>query len=333
MAGSALVAVEIAPPDAGTALKQSLLDACSRAAEERCTEPQGEQTEPNIVAIVSWRDPLHARLEVALRREQRWVVRTMAFADQDAPEERWRAVGLVIGTLASLIARNIEPPPADGEARPTTTPSGPGGTPPPAPAPPASADRAAPPAEEPDHVAPPAIVESPTYEPPPRTAWLGIAVVVGSALDRGAPRVGGELDGHLRLAGDLYGLVGGSYSAATARVDGVQTSFAEAFAGLLYARDLGHAFTATFRAEGLLERFAPSIDSASGGATEGERWLGGARAGVDAFYWGLEPVGFFLGGGIKWTPAPTDVEVSGKYVGSTPTIGYVFRAGTSFAFR
>ena len=81
----ALVAVEIAPPDAAAPLKQSLLDACGRAAEERCAEPQGEQ-EPNVVAIVSWADPLHARLEVALRREQRWVVRTMGFGAQDAPK-------------------------------------------------------------------------------------------------------------------------------------------------------------------------------------------------------------------------------------------------------
>jgi hypothetical protein len=333
MATPALVAVEIAPPDAGASLKQSLLDACSRAAEVRCTEPQGEQADPNIVAIVSWRDPQHARLEVALRREQRWVVRTMAFAEQDAPEERWRAVGLVIGTLASLIARNVEPPPDDGNTRPLPPASATGG-PPPVSAPPAEhSDSDEPPASEPDHVEAASIVETPTNEPTPRPAWLGISVVVGSALDRGAPRLGAELDGQLRLAGSLYGLAGIAYSASVARVDGVQTSFAEAFAGLLYAHDLGHAFAAAVHAEGVLERFSPSIDSSSGGATEGERWLGGARLGADVFYWGLEPVGFFLGGAAKWTAGQTDVQASGKYVGSTPTLGYVFRAGTSFGFR
>jgi hypothetical protein len=260
----------------------------------------------------------------------------MAFVEQDAPEERWRAVGLVIGTLASLIAHNVEPTPEDGSTRPIPPASGAGGSPPTG-LPPAAAVSAAngepPPASEPDRIEPPAIVESPTYEPPPRTAWLGIAVVVGSALDRGSPRLGAELDGHLRLAGSIYGLAGGAYSASLSRVDGVQTTFAEAFVGLLYARELGRAFAMTVHAEGLLERFAPSIDPASGGTTEGERWLGGARLGMDAFYWGLEPVGFFLGGSGKWTAGQTDVEASGKYVGSTPAIGYVFRAGTSFAFR
>jgi hypothetical protein len=333
MATPALVAVEIAPPDAGASLKQSLLDACSRAAEERCTEPQVEQGDPNIVAIVSWRDPLHARLEVALRREHRWVARTMAFAEQDAPEERWRAVGLVIGTLASLIARNVEPPPEEGSIRPLPPASGTTGAPP-ASAPPAERTNAdEPPSGEPDHVEPASIVESPTNEASPRPAWLGVSIVVGSALDRGAPRLGGELDGHLRLAGSLYGLAGIAYSASVARVDGVQTSFAEAFAGLLYAHLLGDSFTGVIHAEGMLERFAPSIDSSSGGVTEGERWLGGARLGVDAIYWGLEPVGFFLGVAGKWTAGQTDVQASGKYVGSTPTIGYVLRAGTSFGFR
>jgi hypothetical protein len=333
MASPALVAVEIAPPDAGTSLKQSLMDACSRAAEERCTEAQGEQADPSIIAIVSWRDPLHARLEVALRREQRWVVRTMAFAEQDAAEERWRAVGLVIGTLASLIAHNVEPPPEEGAARPLPPASGASGSASKGTAPPVSADADGPPASQPDHVEPPSIVESPTYEPPPRPAWVGLAVVVGSALDRGSPRLGAELDGHLRLAGSVYGLAGGAYSASLSRVDGVQTTFVEAFAGLLYARELSRAFAATFHAEGLLERFAPSLDPASGGTTEGERWLGGARLGMDAYYWGLEPVGFFLGGSGKWTAGQTDVQASGKYVGSTPALGYVFRAGTSFAFR
>src|SRR5215471_6679784 len=172
MASSALVAVEIAPPDAGTALKQSLLDACSRAAEQRCTEPQGE-TEPNIVAIISWRDPLHATVEVALRREQRWIVRTMAFVDQDAPEERWRAVGLVIGTLASHISHNIEPPPVEGNGPTLPPPSGGSGSSPAGVTLPAPAVVAGPP-EEPDRVEPAPIVETPMYVPPPRPAWIGV---------------------------------------------------------------------------------------------------------------------------------------------------------------
>ncbi|HVW24845.1 MAG TPA: hypothetical protein VHC69_05715 [Polyangiaceae bacterium] len=332
----ALVAVEIAPPDAAPPLKQSLLDACSRAAEERCAEPQGEQ-EPNVVAIVSWKDALHARVEVALRREQRWVVRTMGFGAQDAAEERWKAVGLVIGTLASLMAHNKEPPP------PEVT------TPPPAPKdePPEPAPEAAPPPAEPPKpvsLPPPPAPPEPDHvvlEPLPapksvvaaRRGFVGAAFVVGSALDRGSPRLGAELDGHLLLGSDVYALVGAAYSASAARVDGVETSFVEAFLGLSYARDLGASFTGVLHAEALGERFSPSIEDGGGGPTSGERWLGGARFGGDLYYWGANPAGFFVGAAAKWTAGATDVVADGAYVGSAPALGYVVRAGAAFGFR
>ncbi|HEX4339071.1 MAG TPA: hypothetical protein VH062_24355 [Polyangiaceae bacterium] len=329
----ALVAVEIAPPDATPLLKQSLLDACSRAAEESCVIAQGEQ-EPNVVAIVSWGDPLHARLEVALRREQRWVVRAMGFEQRDAPEERWRAVGLVIGTLASLMAHNKEVPVAP-ETKPTPLPV-------PAPAPPVAAAPGPPlPPEEPateqpltgDRVAEPIPTESVTERPPSRHAFIDAALVVGSALDRGPPRLGAEVDGHLLLVGDVYALLGAAYTTATSRVAGVQTTFAEAFIGVSYVRELGSAFTLALHAEALGERFSPSIESGNGGPSSGERWLGGARAGADVYLWRTDPLGFFAGAAAKWTSGVTDVSDGGTFVGSAPSFGYVVRAGAAYGFR
>jgi hypothetical protein len=322
----ALVAVEIAPPDAAAPLKQSLLDACSRAAEEQCVEAQGEQ-EPNVVAIVSWADPFHTRLEVALRREQRWVARTMGFGPRDAPEERWRAVGLVIGTLASLMAHSKEPGAVDSAPGPATAaPQGPPSpaTPVPLSPPPAEAapEPAAPnPASVPDHVAEPRPSESSTTVTPFRRGWLEASAVIGSALDRGSPRLGAELDGHLHLGNGIYASLGAAYSTAASRVDGVQTTFAEAFLGLLYARELGASFSGALHAEALGERFSPSIDGGNGGPTSGERWLGGARFGADVCYW------------AKWTAGVTDVDSAGKFVGSAPAFGYVFRAGATYGFR
>lgn len=329
----ALVAVEIAPPDAAAPLKQSLLDACSRAAEERCVEPLGDQ-EPNVVAIVSWADPLHARLEVALRREQRWVVRTMGFAQQDAPGERWRAVGLVIGTLASLMAHNKEPPDV-GEAPPNPAPP-PAAEPtsaPPTPSQPPVVATPPTPAPVPDHVERAHAVETQRGTQPPRHGFVGGAIVAGSALDRGAPRLGGELDGHLLLGGGVHALAGVAYSTAVARLQGVQTTFAEAFLGLLYARELGSGFTGALHAEALGERFAPSIENGGGGPTTGERWLGGARFGADVYYWAAPSVGFFAGAAAKWTAGLTDVSAAGAFVGTAPTLGYVFRAGAAYGFR
>jgi hypothetical protein len=327
----ALVAVEIAPPDAAAPLKQSLLDACGRAAEERCAEPQGE-LEPNIVAIVSWADPLHARVEVALRREQRWVVRTMGFGAQDAPEERWRAVGLVIGTLASLMAHNKEPPPQEE----ISTPPAPKEEPPApaptvvAPPPPTPPVQLSPP--EPDHVVVQPRHEA-TAEERMRRGFVSASVVVGSALDRGSPRLGGELDGHLLLGSGIYALAGAAYSASLARVGGVETTFAEAFLGLSYAHELGASFTSVIHAEALGERFSPSIQDGNGGPSSGERWLGGARLGADVYFWRTEPVGFFLGVSAKWTAGVTDVRAQGDYVGSAPAFGYVIRAGAALGFR
>jgi hypothetical protein len=329
----ALVAVEIAPPDAAAPLKQALLDACTRAAEEQCVEAQGEQ-EPNVVAIVSWADPLHSRLEVALRREQRWVARTMGFGAHDAPEERWRAVGLVIGTLASLMAHNKEPPDEPPPPKPAPPPETAAPPPAPLPSPPppaASQPESAPPV--PDHVEEPSPTAAPRETAPPRHGWIGAAVVAGSALDRGSPRLGAELDGHVLLGGDFYVLLGGAYSTGLSRVEGVQTTFAEAFLGLLYARELGAAFTGALHVEALGERFSPSIEGGTGGPPSGERWLGGARLGADVYYWGAAPVGFFVGGAAKWTAGATDVSTQGNLVGSAPTLGYVFRAGAAYGFR
>ena len=343
----ALVAVEIAPPNAAAPLKQSLLDACSRAAEERCVEPEGEQ-EPNVVAIVSWTDPLHARLEVALRREQRWVVRTMGFAAQDAPAERWRAVGLVIGTLATLMAHNKEPPPEPASkpspsepvsrlppSEPVSKPSpseeepSPPAAPPIAPVPPATTVAPAPP--EVDHVVePPPTVRA---AGPARRGFVGAGVVVGSALDRGSPRVGGEIDGHLLLGAGIHAQAGAAYSAAVARVGGVETTFAEAFLGLAYVNNLGASFTSCFHAEALGQRFSPSIVNGGGGQTSGERLLGGARIGADVYFWGATPIGFFAGAAAKWTAGVTDVRSDGAFIGTAPSLGYVVRAGAAFGFR
>jgi hypothetical protein len=327
---SFLVAVEIAPPDAAVPLKQALLDACARASEERCVEPQPEQTEPNIVAIVSWQDAQHARLEVALRREQRWVARTMAFSDQDPAEERWRAVGLVIGTLASLIANNKEPPPEETLPRAAPPADLPKPTPTPAPSPTPSEPAASARPPEHDEGLP---THAPAPLPPAHDGWVSASLVVGTALDHGAPRMGGEIDANIILGKSVYGVVGLAYSGGLTRIEGVQSTFAEALAGLLYEEKLSRTLSACVHGEGLVLRFAPSVADSNGGTTDGERWLGGVRLGADVLFWGADPVGFFLGGAGQWTAAATDVRFEGKPVGSAPSLGYVVKVGTSIGFR
>jgi hypothetical protein len=308
------VSVDIAPPGSRDDHRQALLDACSRAARgTTCIEDGPGAAESHVVAIVSWRDPSNVRLEVALRSEQKWLIREIHFENEDPPLERWRAVGLVIGTLASVMTFAEEQPP----------------TPEPAPAEPPPP----PPRPEPA-TALPATARS--TEPTRRRAWLEAGTTLGSALNRGPVALGAEIAGRLRLFRSLYGSAGIGYSRGLGNVSGVRTVFMDAFVGIAYEREFGERFALVLRADGFVERFEPSLapDSAFAAApTSGERVLGGARAGADVFYWGAHPVGFFLGGTGRVVSGATDVRAYGNVVAAAPVLGGAFRAGVAFEFR
>jgi hypothetical protein len=273
-----------------------------------CVENAPEGTPPSVVAIVSFRDPGNVHLEVAVRPEQRWVTRDIHFAEGDPPEERWRAVGLVIGTLASVMTKKEEPP---------------------LPVPPKAA---APPPAEPEREDPKPVVAPPAATRP-RSGWVGIGTVIGSAMDTGPPRLGGELSGHLRLAARVYGTAGAGFSRSLGRVQDVSASFVEVFAGAAVDVDLGRKFAMVGRAEGFAERFEPSLSDGSAAPSSGARWLGGVRLGADVFYWGAAPVGFFLGVTGRVAGGATDVRVGGQVVGTVPVFGGLMRAGIAFEFR
>jgi hypothetical protein len=306
---NAPVSVEIAPPESREALRAALLDACTRTVKDtECVENAPEGTPPAVVAIVSFRDPGNVHLEVAVRPEQRWVTRDIHFVEGDPLEERWRAVGLVIGTLASVMTKKEAP------VEPVVPP-------------PAAPPPAAPKQEEPKPAAAPAAA------PEPRSGWIGIGPVLGSAMDTGPARLGGELSGHLRLASRVYGTAGAAFSKSLGRVQGVSASFVEVFAGAALDVDLGREFALVGRAEAYAERFEPSVSDGSATPTSGARWLGGARLGADVFYWGAAPVGFFVGATGKVASGATDVRVGGQVVGTLPVFGAMIRAGIAFEFR
>jgi hypothetical protein len=305
---NAPVSVEIAAPESREALRAALLDACTRTVKEtECVENAPEGTTPAVVAIVSFRDPANVHLEVAVRPEQRWVTRDIHFVEGDPPEERWRAVGLVIGTLASVMTQKEAPLPA--AAPPPASPT------PPAPMP-----------EEPKPVAPP-----PT-EPARRAGWIDAGPLLGTAIDTGPPRLGGELSGHLHLAARMYGTAGAAYSQTLGRVNDVSASFLEMFAGAALDFDLGGSFSLVGRGDVYVERFAPSVSDDAAAPSSGERWLGGVRLGADAYYWGAAPLGFFIGATGKITSGSTDVRAYGQPVGTLPALGGSLRAGIAVGF-
>ena len=86
-----IVAVELTTSEAPAALQRSLLDACSaglRRAE--CVLAARGDAKPAAVAMVSWTDPAHARVEVGVERAEGadWRVRELAFSPQDPPTIR-----------------------------------------------------------------------------------------------------------------------------------------------------------------------------------------------------------------------------------------------------
>jgi hypothetical protein len=315
------VVVEIAPPESAPELKQALLDACTRAAQgATCVEAVTDQEEvPGVIAIVSWRDGGHVRLEVALRREKEWVAREITFDEQDVPAERWRAVGLVIGTLGSVIARG-ETPPSETEAAP----------------PPAAPSEPKPAPKVPDRqISPhPPPRPAPLARDEPRRGWIDASFIFGSGLDPAGQRLGADLGGSARLVrAPVYAFAKASYSEGSG-LHGVHATWTEASLGLAFVRKLGSGFEVAVRLDGFAERFHASVPSAGAATpTSRGRWLGGARLGGDWMWWGLHPVGVFLGSTLGWRAGTTEVRVAGAGAGTERAFEYFLRAGVAYEFR
>jgi hypothetical protein len=323
------VVVEIAPPESAPELKSALLDACTKAAQgAMCVEAGTAQEDaPGVVAIVSWQGASHVRLQVALRREQEWVAREITFDEHDVPEERWRAVGLMIGTLGSVIARGETPLPE--------TPAEPAPAAPSEPKPVSTVPERQIPSPSPPSPPSPRHGAITIELPGPHRAFIGMAAVSGSAFEQGAPRLGGEIGGSALISrAGLYSSAAFSYQEGLARAHGVRTTWIEASLGLGFARELGSAFVGVMRADGFCERFAPLVAIPdTPGPTTDDRWLGGARLGADLMWWGLEPIALLIGGAARWTAGTTDVRFDGTSIGTTPAFGYFVRAGIAHGFR
>lgn len=349
------IAVEIAPSDSSPELRQVLLDACTRAVQETtCVESNAQSSAtPVVVAIVSWRDANNVRLEVALRLERRWIVRDVTFGANDDPAERWRAAGLVIGTLASVVANGgptaveseAQPAPevgseqgVDSTAPPAETSPPPATTTPPPPPPPAAARPTTPSpaktvaAQSTTHIRDTGERRKIAAEPLP-PGWMELAGIFGSALDSGPWRAGGELAARAIIPTlPLFGSIGISVSTTLGRVTGVSALWTEMVAGLGYRYELDGPFCLQGRLEGIAQRFSVSIADGEQAPTSGDRWIVGARAGADVAWWTWKNVGFVLGGTASWNSGTTEVRLGGERVASSTPLSYAVRAGVAYAF-
>ena len=125
MSGAAIV-IEIAASDAASPYAAALVEACSRGshANMSCVLPTDtDSSAPPMVAVVTWADSEHRDVEVQVGARRttgpEWSNRHLSFGVTDAEIERWRAVGLVIATLAGEVAAsNPEPPKVEPKLEP-----------------------------------------------------------------------------------------------------------------------------------------------------------------------------------------------------------------------
>ncbi len=316
------VVVEFVPPDTAAQLRTTLLDACSSAAEgTSCVDAATPgDTAPLVVATVTWKDAAHAEIRVTRRRESGVVVRDLTFGAGDPPDERFRAAGLVVGTLASVLS---PPGKSSSDGAGTAT----------AETPAHGDDSDEPPvfASERDNLPAPPSTSIPSKA---RRGSFAIAGLAGSALDRGPLRVGAELEGRVQIEPSGWFMTAGfAFSESAARLESVRTTWVQAFGGTAFERDVGGSFAASVHAEGFCEELSADVRVAGDETpTDGGRLAGGARLGADLVFRGAEPIAFFAGGSGSVTFGTTTIRTGDKLVGIAPALGYTVRIGMRYEF-
>jgi hypothetical protein len=264
------VVIDVPPADRPAAHAQVLADSCTRslASEGKCAlavEGSEEQAQAEAVAIVSWADDDRrvARIEVGLRKAARgeWRARTIEFRKEDAPVERWRAVGLVIATLVGETIR------ARVEAKASEPPQA---APPPGPKP-LSPKREAPP-------------QSPVRAPHDRL-WLDVTALIGSGLDVAARRGAGLRVAWAPIDPPLYLALSGDYT-ATSRdaMTGIAGQWLRVGGGVGAFVAMAHDL---LRFDARLELLANHltvdvVDPTSGAMDTGNAWVATGRLSLEA---------------------------------------------------
>ncbi|HEX2869706.1 MAG TPA: hypothetical protein VHP33_00590 [Polyangiaceae bacterium] len=307
------VVVEIYAPQPRPQELAVLLAACSRAATpHECVSSENKASEPPLGIAIVRRDGDHARIELGLRAlaAAQWTTRDLQFQPGDDELERYRAMGFAIGTL---VAREVEPPPAE---------------PPAAPAPSAPVTAPTPP--------PPAEVKEPAAAPAPRprrATWVDVSGSVGLGLIPGPPRAGGSL----RAAFEVIprGLFGVAETAYAER--GMDSQLRVRW--LNAALGVGHPLAPNLRTVGIdvrllvvLERMTLTAERAS---TEdaASRWKPGVSVAIDGHWDFASPVGLVVSAAAFIDPERTVVHIEGDLVGETPALGLNGFVGLRFKLR
>jgi len=321
MPAPVVVEVTAASPEAPQLA--AMLEACGRAvgATECVLARQAPEPPYEAVAIVTWEGEGRVRVEVGLQAGERtpWRSRELVFQATDLELERWRAIGFVVGTLAT--AARSEPEPA-----PSSTPR-----PEPEP-PPAIGDRSQPSRDRPPQ-------PEPRRKPKPesdalRRVWAGAGWSIADGLDSKLERNGAYGRVGFRPARlPVFACASLGYG-TTSQVDALlTTSSFDAGLGLgVVLLDSG-PFALDLALEAVGERFSAQASDPFLGTSERARWVGIARTRAElAWYWS-DFVGASTFGEVGYRGGNTAVSIEGRQIGETATLSYGLGLGLSLRFR
>ena len=313
MPAPVVVEVTAASPDAPA--MAAMLEACSRAVGHTPCVLARQAPEPpyEAVAIVTFESDGRVRVEVGLQagEPRHWQSRELVFHETDLELERWRAVGFVVGTLAS--AARAEPVEA-----------------PPEPAPP-------PPDEAPPKVAPPIVALPPprAIAAPPlrRRVWFGLGWFIGDGLDGSLDRNGAYGRAALRPGGlPLFASASLAYGTTTEEQTLLTMTWLDAGLGLGVVAVDSEAVSLDLALEAVAERFSAEASDPFVGSSDRDRFIGLVRGrGELAWYWS-DYVGASTFGELAWRGGRTEVSLEGEKVGETGRLGYALGLGLGLRF-
>jgi len=307
------IAIDVGVTEPPRELATVLVESCTRAAADTSCylvkeAPEGPYT---ALAVITWDRDDKVRIEVGLRREQgtEWRTRQLSFQPGDVAVERYRSVGFVIGALAT--ATKDEAPEATE----------------------------APPPEEPPKPAPPVVAPAPSRpkktiaivapeRPTPARGFIGVSGMIGSPLDRGGPRLGGNLRVGFRVAERVSVLVAAGLSTRPRDDAGLRLTWLDAGAGLAFTLGSPVASHLELRLECLVEQFAAEARRPSRAETR-TRVLPALRPGIDGVLRLGSVVALVGGVDLVGRPSTTKVFVEDVARGSTNWV----EVGGSLGFR
>jgi hypothetical protein len=297
------VAIEVVQPEGASAATGTMVDACTRAlAEGRCALA-GQATAPvTVTAIVTWDSERHerARIEVGAAGRERgaWQIREVAFLPQDDDPERWRTVGLVVGTLAGRVRELDERPAPPAAPNPVRVPAGRAGA---------------------AHAA----VVPTSATPRPSAGWIDAAGLFAPGLDDGSWRFGAQLRGALSLrVVPVFGFLSLRYAVRPEDDAGLGVQWATGGAGAGLHVEAGPALAIQPHAELLAELVRASVGDANQAEDAGSRWVFGARFGIDLVWRIRPPVSVFVGADATVLQRDTVIGVRGAAVARAEGFGF-----------